>query len=98
MGDLPQESKAYALALVHAYVTQNMDYASWVPPHRAVRWGRRRCDVHVTQVNGHWRRKALYKAMLTALTATTKFETLCYDPLSIPPRRRCTWRYVDCLP
>jgi hypothetical protein len=68
--------KSLALSLVRAHLLHNVDYLSWVPSYTSVRWSRKKATIH--RVGGHYRRKALYARMLSALQVTCKLQELIY--------------------
>jgi hypothetical protein len=68
--------KQLALSLVRAHLLHNPDYLSWVPAYTTIRWARKKA--HSVHVGGHYRRKALYARLLSALHVTCKLQELIY--------------------
>jgi hypothetical protein len=68
--------KSLVLSLVRAHLLHHPDYLSWVPSYTTIRWCKKKS--YVTRVGGHYRRKALYARMLSALHATCKLQELIY--------------------
>ena len=77
------------LSLVRAHLMQNPDYMSWVPAYTVVRWSHKgkRPRAHESIVGGHYRRKAMYGRMLSALSCTCKLQDLVMPVLVVPPSR-----------
>lgn len=79
---MDEHQKALALSLVHAHVSDNEEYTSWVPAYTSVRE-----RGGLVTVGGHFRRKALYRRLLSALRCTCRFQDLSrLPPLCAPPR------------
>lgn len=68
--------KGMAMSLVRAYLLHHPDYLSWVPSYTTIRWQKKRA--YSVRVGGHYRRKALYARMLTAVHCTCKLQELIY--------------------
>jgi hypothetical protein len=90
---LSEHEKACCLSLVHAHVSNGKQYTSWVPSYSTVRRpltdyyrvGRlNRCHAVSIQIGGHYRRKALYRKLLSALKCTCKFEDVSYKDTGWP--------------
>ena len=77
--------RTFALSLVRAHMLHDPHYLSWVPAYTTIRWHKKRpFSVHV---GGHYRRKALYARMLSALHCVCKLQELVYpdDATRVPP-------------
>ena len=77
--------KSLALSLVRAHLLHNPDYLSWVGAYTSVRWAKKKATI--LRVGGHYRRKALYARMLSALQVTCKLHELIFpeDATLKPP-------------
>jgi len=96
--DVSEADKALCLALVYAHVRDGSEYSSWVPAYTVIRrckpsksglverhrWPAAGEMMSVC-VGGHYRRKALYRRLLSALRRTCKFEDMSKGALTAPP-------------
>lgn len=89
---MDDHEKALAIALVHAHLGQPQ-YHSWISSYKSIRGTRKHPEI--VYVGGHYRAKAPYKSVRSALRCTTRFDDLTELKYLTPPMSAAMQRWTE---